>query len=460
MPRYEKKNFKKRKIAKPKRPVEQQHAEDSEPVEQIQMKPSRDSSRSRPATEPKRSSSRPKRTPAAKKAAQKGGENLRVVMGRKAARRKKWIISLTSIALLFVLLIGVSFLTPTGLMEYLRNQIAAFGSGEFPVDLSGGETMDAYLVGGNVFVLSDTHAEVYNDVGKQIFSRQHAFVKPVMRVSAARGMVYDQNGTDLYIFNLASVLTEKEFENPILSGAIARNGTYAVATRSQDYAAQVEVFDRNDRSIFTWYSPTELISDVALSGDGKRLAVSVLSANAGTFLSKVYLFNYRSAAPSATVTYEGEAVLRLEAVSNNRFAVISENHIDSISFQSGQRVEHQTDYAVQLFRTDGKSWFAAAASRTGNKNDNQIIVFNDSGEQIANFDFLGTITDLTVRNKTVYVLSDGSVSAFHLDGSGAGSSACSFSVSRIVSPATQAVLALSDQNITRVEILNEKTEGQ
>ncbi len=453
MPQYEKKRPRRKPARRPVR----------ETTDRIEMSASRRDkkpARTEPSTadRPRAKKTAPKQnrpTPPARRQS----EPLRVVTGRKLVRRKKALAT----AVVALLLVGglwmLSASTPTGLLDALRGKIASFGSGDMPANLSGGESRDAYLVSGNAFLLSDTHAEIYNPAGKQIFSRQHAFAFPVLRTSAARAAVYDQNGTDFYLFSLTGVLAERKFETPILCAAVARDGSYAVATRSKSYASQVEVFNRRGKAVFTWYSPTDLIVDVALSDDGKQLAVAAVTVQNGSVHSRVSLFDYRSATAHDTVDYAGEAVYRLQTVSSGRFAVVCARRVDILAFRDAQRTEHKTDYEVSCFRTDGNSWSAAALGREGNKNDNRILVCGAAGESKADFSFQGAVTDLTVRQDTIYILSDGTVYTLDFSGAVQRSAPCSFHASRILCYAENAILEISDQTMAQVKLpVPEQTE--
>mgnify|MGYP000455988216 CR=1 FL=1 len=65
----------------------------------------------------------------------------------------------------------------------------------------------------------------------------------------------------------------KELESDIVTCAIGRSGNFAVATREDNAASFLTVYDKNVNEVFKWRSSNDYIMDIALSDDGKYAAV-------------------------------------------------------------------------------------------------------------------------------------------------------------------------------------------
>lgn len=345
-------------------------------------------------------------------------EDLKVIRGGKTAKKIKRVITLLVVGLLVSAIIILHFSAPTGIVEYLQNSYAALGSGPgFPIAPSGGKLENIYSSGNSLLILSDTLVEAYNENGREIYSRQHGFGNPVLVPQKTRTLVYDRGGTGVKLYNMHTVLFDKKLENSILAAAIARNGTCAFATRSRGYAAQVEVVNRNFSSIFKWYSPEELINAVALSGDGKYLAVSAVNASAGEYLSHLYIFNIRNPKPQPDVAlaFENTLILSLE-VTAGRLSAVSENSITSVEWSGGGRVDHPLDGTLQLFKTGEQGKSVLVTGRSDSRDHMQLAVLSPAAAELGKFEVSGTVRDAVISGDTVFCLTEHHLTAYSIDG--------------------------------------------
>ncbi len=337
---------------------------------------------------------------------------LKLLMGKKGEIQKKRLITIGVVFVLVLSIIIFSVLTPTGPFEYIENKVRTWGKGSFPATISGSELYDGYSVGSVIYTLTDTHAEIFTDSGKHLFSRQHDFNSPVLSVSSQRGLIYDAGGKSIYVYNYGKVVDEIKTANEIYCAEIGRDGTIAVATKSKGYTCEVQVISKGGDTEFIWYSANELVNDITLSNDGERLAVATIDTSGGRFLSKVYVFKYSSATPIHEFEYEDTIVLSLNTLSSSHFSIVTDNSVDFIKWKKGYKTEHANGYSLNLYRVCGKNNIAVL----GNKSNNTIKVFGASGKIVAEVDFLGAVSDIYYCDGVIFVLSDGYLHSLNLEG--------------------------------------------
>ena len=371
---------------------------------------------------------------------------LRLLKGKKGQIQKKRIIMLSLIFLLILGIVLFCVLTPTGPFEYIENEIRTWGSGSFPKTLSGSELYDAYSIGSVIYTLSDTHAEIYSDSGKHIFSRQHDFNSPVLSVSSQRGLIYDAGGKTAYVYNYGEVVDEIKTKNEIYCAEICRNGTVAIATKSQGYASEVQVIERGGDVEFTWYSANEIVNDVSLSDDGERLAVATVDTSGGKFKSKVYVFKYSSAQPIYEFTYENSIVRAVNTLSSKYFSIVTDNTIDFVTWKNGNRNQHSNAYSLNLYRVCGENNIAVL----GNKSNNTITVFGSSGNTVAEVEFLGAVSDIYYYDGIIYVLSDGYLYTLNSNGDNIFNKINLSGYSRIFAIDYNAVVAIGNFGLDKI----------
>lgn len=396
MAEYKKKSPKKRNIKHSTRPVTRKPVKDRN--DDIVMRPMT----KKPHTEhPKKHTNK-----------KSEGDGLRVLMGTKLLKQKKRLIVASVFVVILLSLVIFSASTPTGPFEFLQNKILSLGNGSYPATISGSELLNAFSADSLTYILTDTHAEIYNKSGKQLFSRQHEFNSPSISVSSQRALIYDRGGKQLYVYNHTDVVHEITLENEIYCAAIGRNGTFAVATKSVGYTSQVTVFNKNAKTKFIWYSSDELVNGIAVSNNGRRIAVSTINVGGGQFKSKVYVFKFSSAEPIFSLEYD-DVIYSLNTVSSSRFVVVTDASVDFVKWSKGERLQVENKYSLNVFR---QRMGGISAVVTGNNSSNNISVLNKKGKQLVSFDFDGAVSDISVYNKTIFVLSDCYLFAFDFEG--------------------------------------------
>ena len=214
-------------------------------------------------------------------------ENLNVVKGNKLQRIRKMRITLAGAVAVVLIIAILSLILPVGIMENLNNLFAMVGKGGYPIELYGSQTLNAVSSGNYYYVLTDTNVNIRSNGGKEIYNISHGFSKPVLKTTSTRALVFDQGGVGLFVANLREKVIEREFENTILNAGISRCGTYAVAYHADNYASVVSVYNKKDKLLYEWYSADETVNNVAVSPNGKKIAVSTVTASAGQFFTHI-----------------------------------------------------------------------------------------------------------------------------------------------------------------------------
>lgn len=374
---------------------------------------------------------------------------IKVIKGRRQEKRQRRMISAVAVCVVLLAIVIFSALTPTGPFEYLHNAFSSFGSGSYPAAISGSRFSDAYQQGSLMYLLTDTHAEVLNKSGKKLFSRQHEFNSPAISVSPQRALIFDRGGRSAFVFNNNDVLHSFELENEIYCADIGRNGTVAFGTKSSGYVSQVEVFDKNKKSKFIWYSSNDLVNNVAVSDNGKMVAVSTVNVSGGEYYSKVSVFNFSSADPVYTVEYSGSLIYSLDCVSGSSFAVAFDGGVDHISWKKGTKTECRSEYSLKIFRSR-KNAFSLTVC--GNKAGNIVTVYSKKAQKLASFEIASDITDITYCKEKVYILSDSYLYIYGLDGKQIGEKVNLSGYDRIFAYSDNSVIAVGNFGIDRIKV--------
>ena len=352
---------------------------------------------------------------------QKSG--LELVNGSRKRRKKIRIIALSIAAAIILTVLIISWLTPTGLIEYIQNEYAASGKGDFPVSVYSSNPEYFGCRNDIITLTNDTYFEVYNTNGKLLQAVSHGMSNPQLEVSEARFLLFDRERYNISIFNYSNELHTAEFESTIITADIGRNGSYAVVTSSEVYKNSVFVYDKNNELQYTWNSANYYITDVAVSDNGKNIALCLLNSNAGSFESFVYILDFKSATPKDKYSFD-DIVSSISNYGDYIFA----NGFDraySIKWDGGQ-TDLGVNGTIRCYDFDfhGNSCFVFG--REDNEQINTVVVLDEDGKMTSTFQFNAAVTDVAITEDFVALLSPTECYIYDFNGNLKSSITCEY----------------------------------
>ena len=188
---------------------------------------------------------------------------------------------------------------------------------------------------GNVIEYSNNGAVYMYGNGELIWNQAFEMASPHIEKCETYMAIYDKNGTDLFIMNKEGVVKEIDTSLPISTVCIARQGTIAVLLNDgENY--YVKLYDTAGKELASgeFYGEKGSIPvDIALSFDAKKLAVDMMSINAGKVSTIVSFYNFGSVGQNeidnnvGTYTYEDVLVPEIAYVSDKKMIAIGDSEI-------------------------------------------------------------------------------------------------------------------------------------
>ncbi len=382
-------------------------------------------------------------------------ESLKVVKGKKLEQKRKIKIFSMSIAALAVILIVLQICLPAGLLSSISNAVALMGSGSYPIELESTDTISAVSKNSYYYVLTNNNLNAFTNSGKQLFSYPHGFENPVLKTSSSGAVLFDLGGTELQIFNFSGLMKNIIFKQKIITAAISDSGKYAVATHSDKYTSAVTVYNKNSDILYEWFSAEDTVNNIALSSNGRKLAVSVFNSDVGGFKSKVYVLNYKSATPEYTEQFDNTVIYTLDTSFKNGFTVVYSKGIKHIKWFNYKEKSYSADYNVSYFKA-GKNGFVAVFNRENDKTDSKIAVFNSAGKLKYETYFKGIISDIAISGGHIYCISDTAVYLLSNKGEIIKSADCGFGAVNLSVTEANSVAVITDNKIEKIKLQEEK----
>ena len=196
-----------------------------------------------------------------------------------------------------------------------------------------------------------------------------------------------------------------------------------------------------------------MVNNIALSKNGKKIAVASFKSENGQFKSTLSILNYKSATPLYTENFDNGLIYSLDN-SKNRLAVVTENSVKFIKWSSFKANEYKSDFKTALFRSE-KNGFVVVFNRLNDKTANHIVLFSNSGKVKYKFDFSGIISDIALSGSHIYLMSETDLYLLGKEGEILRKANCDFGSVRISVTSSNTVAVISDNSINKVKIEQE-----
>ena len=373
--------------------------------------------------------------------------DIRVVKGKKGEKRKKLYVFAGMIAVISLILFILSISLPVGLYESTKDFVLSLGSGTFPLELSGTQTLDCVPKNNYYYVLTDTSVMAYSNGGKKIFSSVHGFSAPVITTSETRALVYDQGKNAAIIYNLSGIVDTIESKETIIAADIARDGQYALVTKSDSYAACVTVYNRKGKPIYSIKLAKEMVNNVCIAPSGKKIAISTLNAESGKIISSLRVYGFNSADPDFKFDLSDDFVYDIESC-NRGFFVTTHNKLRYINWSKYTVNENDFGGEIALMRYSTAGTMAVY-NKTNDKSDNNIVLFSNSGKKISEFEIKGIVNDIRFSRGRVYAIGDNKITIYGKNGEILRSGSCGFGGVKISVVGSNTVCIISDNEIEK-----------
>lgn len=211
---------------------------------------------------------------------------------RQKRNKKRTRKGLVLIAVILLLTFILTFLFSSRDSYGLDSFFDLFQSGPgYPVEAPGGKSKGMYDLGGLLCITNDTDLMMYNANGSKTFSVKHQMSDPQILIRENMLLIFDQGAKSYALYQKNVPLVDSQTDYVLYTGAVSAKGSFALATRSEDYLSQVTVYDKNNAPQYSWNYSDKIVSVIALSPSGSRLAVCGLYTEDGTIKSQLLLYN-------------------------------------------------------------------------------------------------------------------------------------------------------------------------
>ena len=259
---------------------------------------------------------------------------------------------------------------------------------------------------GGVITASTNDVAIYTATGRKTLHINQSFVSPEIASSKKYAIVYDLGGNNYSIYNSFTKVHSNETDYPISYIAAADNGWYAVVSKDAEHSSVVCLYDNDFKLRATYSFAKGYVFSVSINGNGTRIAI--ISVSAGERGNEFSLRLKLCELGSSNVLCDEEISRGLPlGISFNGEGFLQVLCTDSIClFNEDDGVL----YSRQIFDSNkiGKSSVNEYGCVTAfNSNDggtsNTIIVFDKKGKMLYNEPIIGSVLDVEIYDKYLFV---------------------------------------------------------
>ncbi len=341
---------------------------------------------------------------------------------RKRARRLMWRRLLVAAALFIgVWLVWRNWDTvaPDKLLANLQD-FASDTAATYPVDIAGTEGRALVRSQGYTALLGDSYLTYYNDHGGEVNRYACTYATPLVRAEGKYVLVADQGGKRLMLTTRSMTLANMTLEREILSVSLNTKGQFAVLMQgTQGYAVELLVYNQKGELLYSRQRNT-LASEVALSADGKTVALISLNATGGALSTTVEAFSLSSTDTAALCshTMPNTLLYRLEFLTKDRLLAVGENGATVFSLTDEPPVSHPIGGDRLLGYVTAEDMVALVTQPAGTTDGGDVTVLTHEGTVSSRVEFSGEFRHLSSSGRRFLLLTDRQVQLIDRAGGG------------------------------------------
>ncbi len=261
------------------------------------------------------------------------------------------------------------------------------------------------LYKGGLTVVNPSNISVFTATGRKTLQSTSQFSSPCTKSSEKYFIIYDTAGNTFSVYNSFARIYTETLDHPVTGAAFAEDGTMAVITKDISHKSLVHVYNKNFKKTFTVPSDKYAFS-VAMNSDYDRFAISYYDIGNGSGRTDIIVRRLSDMEELEEISIDGEFLLDLGFLSDERFAVITDRAIRIYDKYFEELDAYEYDNGV--VSGFGVSEHGAAVSYTLNSK-NSAIVFDKSGNLLYNESINDNVKDIGVFEEYVFLRTDSGI---------------------------------------------------
>lgn len=249
---------------------------------------------------------------------------------------------------------------------------------------------------GNIIKYSNDGAFYIDARNQLIWNQTYEMQSPMLDICEGYAAIADQNGKKIYIMNTEEPCGEIDTNRPIQQIHVANQGMVAVLME-ENGTGYIQLYDKAG----TFLAEGELHTknsgyplDIAVSNDGKKMAVAMMDVNEGTVKTTVAFYNFGSVGQNeidnivSSYPYSDTVIPKVEFLTNDIAVAIGDNRL--VIYEGSQKPVVKAEIEISreirgLFYND--NYIGLVFENENKEKPFGIELYDTRGDMIQSFDF-------------------------------------------------------------------------
>ena len=334
-------------------------------------------------------------------------------------------VCIISVLLILVVIAANRFgnITFSSISDYADTVISGTKRGDgYPYYFENTGVRNVLSVGSDLFVIGDDTTFSLDATARRFGEQQHTLSSPIATAAGGRVLLLDVGENSYRVLSKTKILLEEQSAQKLLTGALGKDGTLAVAARGEASQSKLTVYNKSHKEIFVWNCASENIIAAAVSDNGKRAAVSVVGAQNGELYSKVYIFDFSYNEPIASFSSD-TIVSGLSFLAGDRLLLTGKNIFTVVEDKTPILEEDLSLNTLSCVYTDDSGCTAVTLSKYGSAASKIIRCYDRKGVLQFETEIAESVKGVSCDAAYVSVLTDRYLYSFNRKGEQVGRSA-------------------------------------
>lgn len=352
------------------------------------------------------------------------GKVIDINKGRKKLNYKK-ILSVLKIPIIILAVAAALLLSArlvgkvamSNVTDAFRQIKTVFSKGAgFPYSIEDLEIERIEAVGNRILVLTQDNSLVLDRKAGELYKTQLFAEDTKVITHNGRALLYSNNSEKVVLQSKTEELGSVEAEGSVVTAALAKNGWFATSHPSGETLSVLTVYNNRFEKEFVWNCANERIAAIALTPNGKGVAVSAVGVENAEVYSRILLFNTKEAKPVYDSKISGTLILEMFYPSDEAVIAVGDNKTLVLDEKGKTKEEYSyTETGLLFAQADENGNVAVCFSDSGGF-ESQIHAFKKDGSELCTLTVEGKPDALDIGSGRVAYVFNGELIAFNFKG--------------------------------------------
>lgn len=229
---------------------------------------------------------------------------------------------------------------------------------------------------------SDTDFVALDAKGNTVYSVQHGFAHPMLKVKDSIAIAYDLGSTSYGIYSGGDNFTQAESDTKIYLADVSSDGSYAFITEAKGYNAKLSAYSSDNQIKYGYSFAQYYITSMALNSDCTGAVVCGVSTNNGAQESVIYVLDFTKEEPVAKHIVS-DFIYDCDYLSNSSVCAVGSTGTyvcNSSKFSKIQKISYNGMLLTTYDFNSDIGVIAVSLSRSGDGRNCNIEYINSSGK--------------------------------------------------------------------------------